>query len=205
VAAVFLLQLAVAVVGIPAEANWWFAGPRLEPGEIPQTVVVLGGGGIPSESGLVRTYHAAAIGTNFPAARFIVSLPADEDPETSSVGRMRDELVMRGIRRASILMEHDALNTRQQAVAIREMLGTDALDQPILLVTSPTHGRRAVLCFRKAGFRKAGCSVAQVVAAEADPGEFAAVRYGFWRGMEIQVRFARELTAMVCYKLRGWI
>ncbi len=198
-----LLQLMSAVTGIPPSVFAWFAGPPLE--GPPGTIVVLGGGGIPSESGLIRTYHASAMATNHPDARIIVSLPADGDPETSSVGRMRDELVMRGIDRDRIRMEHHALNTHQQAVAIFEMIGRAAPDDPILLVTSPSHGRRSVLCFRKAGFTKVGTSVAVSREIEADMGNHLFARYGFWRSLEMMTRYGRELTAMVYYKLRGRI
>ena len=197
------LELVIAVIGFPPSVHAWFAGPPLE--VTPRTIVVMGGGGIPSESGLMRTYHASVAATNFPAAMIIVSLPADGDPDTSSVGLMRDELVMRGIDRERISIERHALNTHQQAVAIYKMIGEQASQLPLLLVTSPSHGRRSVLCFRKAGFTQVGVSIAYQEAVDADMGKHLAVRYGFWRGLEMQSRFGRELTAMAYYKLRGRI
>jgi uncharacterized SAM-binding protein YcdF (DUF218 family) len=197
------LQLALAIIGFPPCLHAWFAGPPLE--GRPGMIVVMGGGGIPSESGLMRTYHASIEATNHPLAKIIVSLPADADPETSSVGLMRDELVMRGIDRDRISMEHRALNTYQQAQAIYEMIGEGASGVRLLLVTSPSHGRRSVLCFRKAGFENVGCSVAVSESVDADMGKHLLARYGFWRGLEMQARYGRELTAIVYYKLRGRI
>jgi uncharacterized SAM-binding protein YcdF (DUF218 family) len=166
---------------------------------------VLGGEGIPSESGLMRTYCAAHLGHQYPAARLICALPADGNPDTSSVGRMRDELVLRGVARERVALETRARNTHEQSVAVRAMLGEAALGEPLLVVTSPSHARRALLCFRKAGFRKVGCEAAIGTDAEADMGRHVFLRYGFWNMLEAQVRFARELTAMAVYKLRGWI
>jgi len=204
-AALFFLQVAVAVMGLPPRLVTWMTAREEGLAEAPRTIVVLGGGGIPSESGLIRTYYGAVAGTEYRRARIVVSLPTDENPDTSSVGRMRDELVMRGVPRGDILMEYRALNTHYQAEAIGKLLGAQAMDEPLLLVTSPSHARRSVLCFRKAGFNQVGCMAADDTTAEADPGRGAAVRYGFWRTLEMELRYAREFTALCYYRVRGWI
>ena len=193
------------VTGIPRVARDWLTTASEPLGEAPRVIVVLGGEGIPSESGLMRTYCAAQLGLRYPAARLICCLPADGDPDASSVGRMRDELVLRGVARERVSLETHALNTHAQAVAVRAQLGEAALAEPLLVVTSPSHARRSLLCFRKAGFRKVGCEAAIATDAEADMGSHVFLRYGFWNMLEAQVRYGRELTAMLVYKLRGWI
>ena len=200
----FTLQVGIAVVGVPGSLYRWIATRNEGLRGTPGTIVVLGGG-IPSESGLIRTYYAAEYGRGLMGTTFIVALPTDADPDTSSVGRMRDELVLRGIPRDAIRMETAGLNTYEQARNVRRMLGDAALDEPLLVVTSPTHARRSLLCFRKVGFRAVGCRPAENTEQEADPGRWTWERYGFWITLVLEVNIVRELSAMLVYKAQGWI
>jgi uncharacterized SAM-binding protein YcdF (DUF218 family) len=202
---VFLLQVLVAVTGPPQCIVDWLEMPGIAPRETPRNLVVLGGGGIPSGSTLLRMYYAAQYGKSLTGTTFIVSLPADGDPETSSVGRMRDELVLRGIPSPAIRMEYRGLNTREQAVNIQRLLGPEALDQPILIVTSGYHMRRAVSCFRKLGFTRVAGLLASDIGAEAEIGPWGWLRYGVWGHLEREIRILRELAALATYRLEGWI
>jgi uncharacterized SAM-binding protein YcdF (DUF218 family) len=204
-AAAFALQVLGGLLGPPAALVGWLTARNEPIRHSPQYVVVLGGAGIPSETGLIRTYYAAECGKNLTNAVLVVALPADGDPEISSVGRMRDELVMRGISRSRIRMETRGLNTHEQAVNIALLLGPEALAAPVLVVTSPSHIRRALLCFRKAGFRQIGALAAEDADNEADAGPHTRARYSFWSALQFEVQMARELTAMAVYKIRGWI
>lgn len=204
-AALFVLQIVFALTGPPDCLTDWLKGKQFAPNETPRVIVVLGGSGIPSESGLIRTYHAAEIGRGLTGTTFVVSLPTEENPDTSSVGRMRDELVLRGVPAAAILMETTGLNTHEQAVNVRQLLGDTVLHEPVVVVTSGYHMRRAVLCFREAGFTNVTGSLAESVGAEYDPGAWAWLRYGIWGNMAREAEIARELTALLAYKVRGWI
>ncbi len=199
------MQLAGAILGPPQWLGDWLRGSEAVPTVPPRYVIVLGGSGIPSESSLIRAYRAAEFGLGLTGATFIVSLPAEQAPDTSSVGRLRDELVLRGISREAIRMEYAALTTHEQAVNIRCMLGTGALPEPIVVVTSGYHMRRAMLCFRQEGFTHVRSVLASSVGAEAAPGRLAWVRYGIWDNAQRETEMARELTALLYYKLRGWI
>lgn len=203
-ALVAAVPLVMAIAGIPRGVVAWITAADCVLDAPPGTIVVLGGEGIPSESGLMRTYTAARLHARFPQARYVCSLPADTDPETSSVGRMRDELVLRGVPRAQVQLEYRARNTHEQSVTVAELLGPAALAEPLLVVTSPTHARRSVLCFRRAGFRQVACAIADTTDVEADMGRHVFLRYGFWNLLETQVRLARELVALAYYRLRGW-
>jgi uncharacterized SAM-binding protein YcdF (DUF218 family) len=202
---VFLFLILLAVTGPPLGIVDWLEMPELAPRETPRNIVVLGGGGIPSGSSLLRTYYAAQYGKNLTGITFVVALPADGDPETSSVGRMRDELVLRGIPSAAIRMEYHGLNTHEQAVNVQRLLGPDALDQPILIVTSGYHMRRAVSCFRKLGFTKVAGLLASEIGAEAEVGPWGWLRYSMWAHLERGIRVSRELAALAAYKLEEWI
>ncbi|MFH1183692.1 MAG: YdcF family protein [Chloroflexota bacterium] len=203
-AAAFFLQLVIGFTGMP---RWPGQHRPNETAPPPAYIVVLGGGGIPSETGLMRTYCAAAIGTNYPLATFIVSLPCEGDPATNSVGRMRDELVLRGIPPESITMEHEGLNTHEQAAGIARLLGPAELDAPVLVVTSPYHVRRSLLCFRKVGFTRVSGAATLGIGAEADLSLAGPLdlRYTFWANLQAEVEWARECLAMLYYRLRGWI
>jgi uncharacterized SAM-binding protein YcdF (DUF218 family) len=201
----FGLQLLVGLVGLPRGYVDWMTTRTITLAQPPETIIVLGGGGIPSDTGLMRTYCAAKVALAYPAAHVICSLPTDGDPEASSVGRMRDELVMRGVPRETISLEFRAHSTHAQALAAAELLrGTPGLDAPLALVTSPSHARRTLLTFRKAGFTHVACVSAEGTEAEADMGHGVFLRYGFWSMLENTVRYARELVAIAYYRLRGW-
>jgi uncharacterized SAM-binding protein YcdF (DUF218 family) len=203
-----LLQLALTFLGLPGPLVNWMqcTPPRDQPAPPPpQYIVVLGGGGIPSASGLTRTFHAAELWQAFPAARCVVSLPADGDPATSSVGRMRDELVRRGVPAEAIALEWRAVNTHQQAVNVATLLGPAALTAEVRVVTNPWHLRRALGCFRRAGFVHARADGAAGIGAEADPGGGTFLRYEIWANAEATIECLRELCALLLYRLRGWI
>lgn len=204
-AALFLLQVVLAIPPFHGIVEAWLEVPDTGNVVAPKYIVVLGGGGIPSDTGLMRTYFGAAHSIAHPEATVIVALPADESPEISSVGRMRDELVMRGVPPSSILMETRGRNTHEQAVEIREMLGAGALTATVHIVTDRTHLRRSVLAFRKVGFEQVSGIGTYSTGAEADIGPGAFLRYTLWSNLQLQVRILRELIAAVLYKSRGWI
>jgi uncharacterized SAM-binding protein YcdF (DUF218 family) len=202
---VFLLQILLAVTGPPQGIVDWLQMPELAPQETPRNVVVLGGGGIPSGSSLLRTYYAAQYGKSLTGTTFVVALPADANPETSSVGRMRDELVLRGVPLSAIRMEYRGLNTHEQSVNVQRLLGPEARDQPILIITSGYHMRRAVLCFRNLGFTNVSGLLASDIGAEAEIGPWGWLRYGAWANLERGIRVSRELAALAEYKFEDWI
>jgi len=193
------LQIILLISGPPRGVAAWLDRTDLKPFPHPRYVVVLGGGGIPSGSTLTRCYHAAQFGLGMTGTTFVVSLPTDSAPETSSVGRMRDELVMRGIPGAAILMEYRGLNSRQQAANIRKLLGDAATNETVLVVTSDLHMRRAILCFQKAGFNNVTGLVSYETSAEADSGPWTWFRYRVWSNGISSIRILRELIAvLVC-------
>jgi uncharacterized SAM-binding protein YcdF (DUF218 family) len=147
----------------------------------PDFIVLLGGGGMPSESGLMRTWYAARVAENFPLARVIIALPGDPADSLSALNLMKAELVVRGISPERILLEDSGTNTRAQALNIYKGISNNEYritnselvqhstfeirhskfnsssvtrHSSILLVTSPEHLYRAVLAFQKVGFLK---------------------------------------------------
>jgi uncharacterized SAM-binding protein YcdF (DUF218 family) len=198
----------------------------------PDYIVVLGGGGMPSESGLIRCWYAAKVAGRFPKARIIIALPGDTTDSLSSIRLMKNELVLRGISQGRISFENHGTNTRAQALNINKKIANYELriannssivncQLSILIVTSPEHLTRAVMTFKKEGFLKVDGFPAFEEAIEGDItfsgkilggrkwipdiGGNLAVRYQFWTQMNYEFLLLRELFAMGYYRLKGWI
>jgi len=137
----------------------------------------------------------------------------------STPQRMKKELEIRGIAGDKIQFENEGTNTRAQALNCQRLV---KMQSPVLLVTSPEHMRRSVLCFQKVGFEKVNALPAFENAVEADlsfdddklggrrtlvpdVGESINMRYQLWNHLKYEILIAREMMALTYYKLRGWI
>ena len=185
--------------------------------EPPDFIVVLGGGGIPSESGLMRSYVAAAAARDFPETMVVVAMPDARDPSTQA---MLDELVLRGVKRERLMLEDQGRNTWEQARHLRRMLAADGVEPVVLLITSPDHMRRAAGALHRAGFAQVGSRPADSVSVAADLsiepaaelGGLAGVpdvgsvqlRYGVWNNFALLNRCLRESIALLYYRAEGW-
>jgi uncharacterized SAM-binding protein YcdF (DUF218 family) len=204
----------------PFWVYYWMGTSRAGITAAPDYIVLLGGGGMPSESGLIRCYHAAEVARTFTEAKVVVSLPGDVGDSNSSVNRMVRELLIREVDSSRIIMETEATNTRAQANNIF-MLNPGIQDRPIVIVTSPEHLYRAVKTFEKAGFAHVNGFPAFEEAIEADLyfegeklggrkyipeiGGSLQLRYQFWNHLKYEIIILREFMAIAYYKLKGWI
>jgi len=184
----------------------------------PDYIVVLGGGGMPSETGLMRTFYAKSASVKYPKAKIIIALPGDSIDTTSAVFLMKKELVERGISANKISFETKGTNTRSQALEIAKILSSD---KNILIISSPEHMYRSVKTFVKAGLKNTGGEPAFEKAIEANldfnddelggnsvvpnVGNNTQLRYQFWNHMKYQIIVYREYFAITYYKLRAWI
>jgi uncharacterized SAM-binding protein YcdF (DUF218 family) len=166
------LFLIVIILGLTSAPFWtWYRMSTKYAGihRPPEVIVLLGGGGMPSESGLMRCWYTAKAANHFTRAKVIIALPGDAKDTLSSVNAMKKELMLRGIAEERIMLEDSGTNTRAQAINIKKLITDYELritdkNNPsfcilhpascILIVTSPEHLYRAVLTFRKAGFMK---------------------------------------------------
>lgn len=181
----------------------------------PEVLVVLGGGGIPSESGLMRTYAGARYARVYPDTDVVVAMPSGDGDPTNQ--RMVDELTLRGVAAERIRQETAGRNTREQADRCRAMLE----DDPVVgVVTSPEHMRRALLSFQAAGFDRVRACPAWDDYLEVDlryePEELPArswnpvggsllARYQFWDRLVLQAKLLREGVALLYYRWMGWV
>jgi uncharacterized SAM-binding protein YcdF (DUF218 family) len=215
----FLICVILALTSAPFWGYHWLGTSKSELTWEPRTIVLLGGGGMPSQSNLMRSWYVDKAARSFPNANIIIAMPGDLSDSLSTPQLMKKELMIRGIESDKINFEPEATNTRAQALNCQRLI---KMQTPVLLVTSPEHMRRSVLCFRKAGFEKVNALPAFENAAEADfsfkdddlggnkimvpdVGQNINVRYQLWNHLKYEILIAREIVAITYYKLRGWI
>lgn len=220
IGAVAVVLVLLAFTQVPWKVFEWMGddGARL-PGE-PDYIVVMGGGGIPSESGLIRTYAAAEAAARHPKAKVVVAMPGVVTDTNSSAARMRAELTMRGVARPRVIFEDKGRHTREQAVNCFRLFNATNRQPAVLIVSSTEHVRRCLLSFRKAGFTNVAGRAATAEAVEADlrfdtaelkdkplpdVGQNLVIRYRFWTNLEIEAKCLHEFAALAYYKLLGWI
>lgn len=185
----------------------------------PDYIIVLGGGGMPSESGLIRTYYAAKLADFHPGSEIVVCLPGDTSDTSSSVFQMKREIEDREIDPFRIHLSGEGTNTRYQALDLANKYPF-LKDRNVILITSPEHMYRSVMTFRKAGFLHIGGIPAFERAIESNilfdddklggnkrvPGVGGSVqlRYQFWNHIKYEIMIMREFLAISYYKLKGW-
>jgi len=182
----------------------------------PEIIVLLGGSGMPSPDGLIRSYCAAQYALQFKLARIIIALPYNEGDSLQQLRLMQKELTLRGIDSIRISYEPLGHNTRSQAINIASQVGNDKLNSAVLIVSSPEHIYRAVKTFRKAGFLNVGAAPAFDTPVEKNKIEDKengkdlrvknlALRYNMWSYLNYELITIREYCAIFYYKLKGWI
>jgi len=118
-------------------------------------------------------------------------------PEAEAMRRTAESL---GVAPSDILVEEESKNTREESIVIARMLAGRTA-QPIVLVTSPTHMRRALAVFRAAGFDP-------IPSAAAYKSDHALDRYR-WApsdlGLLLFQGFVYDEAAQLYYRARGWM
>jgi len=218
----FLLALFLSFTTLPFWGYYWLGTSQSGKIDHPQYIVLLGGGGMPSESNLMRAFFVFTAATQFPESQIVISIPGDPTDPNCTARRVASELISKGIDAQRILYEQLGTNTRSQALNLKQFNSETLTNQSILLVTSPEHMRRAVLVFKKAGFKSICTLPAFENALEADLifkdddlggnklpvpdiGNHPSVRYQFWNHLKYEILITREMTALGYYWLRGWI
>ena len=215
----FSVCIILAFTAQPYWAYHWLGTSKSKIQWEPEAIVLLGGGGMPSQSTLIRSWYAAEAAKSFPDADIVIAIPGDVTDGLSTPMLLGEELLIRGIDASKIKFENVGTNTRSQAL---ECQGLIKMQAPILLITSPEHMRRAILSFEKVGFEKVNGLPAFENAIEADlefdddelggkktlvpnVGKSISMRYQIWNHLKYEIIVSRELVALSYYKLRGWI
>ena len=217
----FIALCILAFTTLPFWAYYYLGTSNCKITQPPGSIVLLGGAGIPSGDGLIRSFYTAKFATLHPEAKVIIAMPGDVMDSLSAPRRVENELELRGVNPHSIAFEHTGRNTREQALKIASGKTFAQLGQPVTLVTSPDHMKRAVLAFRKCGFTKVSGVPTFEYALDADLtfrdsdlkgnkiappiGNNLQIRYQFWNHLKYEIVVIREYFGLAYYKLRGWI
>lgn len=177
----------------------------------PEVIVVLGGSGMPSPDGLIRTYYAAEVAAKFKKAEIIIALPYNDDDRFYQLRLMAHELILRGIDSSRISYEPMGFNTRSQAVQIAKRYEKHKATLTLLLITSPEHVYRSIKTFQKAGFTNIGGLAAFEHPVDEDKvkdkenSSDTRVRSLDLRSyLHYELLALREYCAIFYYKLKGW-
>jgi uncharacterized SAM-binding protein YcdF (DUF218 family) len=182
----------------------------------PDYIIMLGGSGMPSEENLIRLYYTAEAAKLFQTAIVIIAHPYDSLVQI----KMRKELVIRGIDSTRIFFEENGTNTRSQVLNIMDTFPT-TINSKCIVVTSPEQMFRSLKSFRKAGVKIVGgypaypCdmyidlkfNLRKLKGSKyiLDVGDNINLRYNFWNYLKLEISCIREFTAIIYYKLNGWI
>jgi uncharacterized SAM-binding protein YcdF (DUF218 family) len=114
---------------------------------------------------------------------------------------MRAELVARGIPDDKIWVESVSPDTHEQAIRLSDLLRGQGIDS-FVLVTSPSHMRRALGAFAAMGMHPIPSAA---VAARRARGLEPSIFLPSADGLDSSQAAAREVLALIYYSLRGWL
>ena len=218
----FLTVFILSFTTLPYQGYYWLGTSQSTITGKPDYIVMLGGGGMPSESNLIRAFFVFRAATESPESQIVISIPGNAADSNSTARLVATELISKGIDSTRIHYEELGTNTRAQSLNLQQFNSEKLTDKSILIVTSPEHMRRAALVFKKAGFKHLSALPAFENALEANLifkdddlggnklpipniGTHTSVRYQFWNHLKYEILIAREMTALGYYKIRGWI
>ncbi|HEY43091.1 MAG TPA: YdcF family protein [Anaerolineae bacterium] len=177
-------------------------------------IVILGGGSITlrsdreemnilSDAGILRVWEGVRLYHNLDEAWVFVSGGVNErvgmtTPESLP---MRDMLIDGGVPASRILLESSSSNTFEQALNLGPLLEARGVER-FVMVTSPSHMRRAMATFTAQGLDPIPAPSKQ------HPDDFLADRSVFLpnsQALEESRMAMREIMALLYYGLRGWL
>ena len=193
----------------------------------PTHILVMGGSGIPGESGLMRTFYGAEAAQLHPNAEVLVAMPLGASDSEASRGYL-DELLLRGVPADRVRILPDGRNTREQAIRMKEYLGEQSSRAVVLVITNPEHIRRTVACLWRVGLTNVATLPAHTLSMDdrlpwkatdldapgpapmtrsiiPDIGSSLHLRYDFWNNQGYTSQAIREYVGLLYYRLRGWI
>lgn len=217
---IFTFCLFFAFTTGPFHVYHWLGTSESEFRFRPTHLVLLGGGGFPGESALLRCWYTSQLIKTYPEVRIVISQAASvsDDSIHSAAEAIRLELRLRGADSSRISILKRCRNTREEALQAAENLPEKAR---VVIITSPEHMRRAIKCFRKAGVKTVGGvpafpdpGMADLLYTDGDLGgnrlplpgigRSTQLRYQIWNHLYYQLICGREFVALGWYALKGW-
>ena len=112
----------------------------------------MGAGGFPSETVLIRLWYTNELAQKYPESLVVVTTPGDTLDSKSTISQMVKTLTAWGIDSARIVLEAAGLNSRHQALLVKEISDQHRNTEPIAIVYRTRFS--AGWMFEKAGFEK---------------------------------------------------
>jgi len=178
-----------------------------------EAIIILGGGSetfraddrafsAPSESSALRALEAARVYAIVPTLLVIPSGgPGGEagrgEPESTV---MRGVLESHGIPEAVIVEEAKASSTREEALALAELLTAHGVSR-VIVITSPTHMRRALGALAGAGIVAFGSPSREHTESRSPASPLVPSE----RALGDSRQALREIMALIYYSARGWL
>lgn len=213
---VFSILILLSLTDIPYYAYHYLGTTDAELNQKPDVIILLGGSGMPSPDGLIRTYYTAEAANKFPNSKIIIALPSNVNDSLHQLKLMAKELMIKGVDSLRIVFEPNGYNTHSQAMNIASMYDHYKLKPSILVVSSPEHIYRSVKTFRKVGFHNVG----GMPCFERPPDEEKikdkeksrdvrvkniSLRYNIWSYLQYEILVLREYCAILYYKSKNWM
>ena len=212
-----VLFLAMIVLAFTSKPFYWYFNLGQNPNEEtsisrPESIVMFGGAGMPSEDNLMRLYHTAALARHFGVPVILVH-PEDSLCQTE----MTRLLHQGGI--DNILYMTEGTNTRSQALELMKAY-PKLTEKQFIVVTSPEHVRRTVKCLNKVGFQNVIGKAAYPATVDFDLSlkkqklggneaipsvDNIKMRYTFFNYLKLEITCLREYFALAYYRIKGWI
>lgn len=212
-----VLFLAMIVLAFTSKPFYWYFNLGQNPNEEtsitrPESIVMFGGAGMPSEDNLMRLYHTAALARHFEVPVILVH------PEDSLCQSEMTRLLRQG-GIDSIFYMTKGTNTRSQALELMTAYPKLA-EKQFIVITSPEHIRRTVKCLNKVGFQNVIGKAAYPATVDFDLSlkkqklggneaipsvESIKMRYTFFNYLKLEITCLREYFALAYYKIKGWI
>ena len=177
-------------------------------------IVVLGGGGasyasgdlelsVMSESSALRLIEGLRLWEQHNPKWLVVS--GGDNPRagllTAESETMKETLVELGVSEDRLLLESRSANTHDQAVNLAPLFEEHGIDR-FILVTSPTHMRRAYLTFVHAGLDPIPAAALEHSESKDTFGNMILPSIG---ALDASRNVMRELFGLLYYAFRGWI
>ena len=179
-----------------------------------EAIVILGGGGASFRAGdlEVNTLSNASALRAMEGARLyqllddpLVIVSGGTNPKagllTPESIPMRDTLIELGVPGERILLESDSFNTHDQALNVPVILVEEGIEH-FLLVTSPSHMRRAYFTFLDQGLEP----IPAISAQQSETSSFSSRSIlPDRKALAVSQSALREWIGLIYYTLRGWI
>ena len=212
---IFFALLLLAFTSVPFYMYYHLgtAPNRMEKSFSPEHIIMLGGASMPSQGNLIRLFYTAEFAKS--DVEIIILHPKDSLCKQA----MEQELILKGVQPDRITFLTEGSNTHSQILQLKHEK-PELLNRDLLVISSPEHVRRSVKCFNKLGFTSVhgqGAFEATVYfdislkGKKIEGNEFVPLvestnlRYTFWNYLKLEIDCFREYTALIYYKLKGWI